>query len=322
MKTKNSGEDTEFWLHQGVVHISRILPNLTLNDQFGVDEDATEEAVLPAKTALGCKIVDRELSLCSSSLAEHELASDEVQIQVNASEFQADDLQSHHGTPRIVVGKILSVGKGVDTTNIGGNVHGGAHVLVLPMPLAILGAIAGLSRAFGYRITVVVNTDKEREECVSKFQVPSGSIYQAQEIEAIRTLVSGSARNGPKTVIADNFSPLSRETWRFMPAMGRFILNDSLVDENPDAVPSRKGASLIPTGIAALYQQSASSTGEVLCAAINILREHRGLLVHEHEVQDISALKDMRTISESFAGLKNGVVGYSYGESPVKVSTP
>lgn len=372
VETKNSGEDTEFWLHQGVVHVSRILPNLTLNDQFGVDEDATEEAVLPAKTALGGKIVDGELSLCSSSLAEQELASDEVQIQVSASEFQADDLQSNHGMPRIVVGKILSVGNDVDTVNVGqvivtytdaaystivranqsmcysaegfdvttlavtlpnlcravnctikaGNVHQGAHVLVLPMPSAILGSITGLSRAFGFRITVVMNTEKEREECVSILQMPSESIYLAQEIDVIRTLVSGAANNGPKTVIADNFSPLSREIWRFMPAMGRFVLNDSVVDENPDAVPFRKGASLIPTGISALYKQSPSSIGEVLCAAIDILREHRGLLVHEHEVQDISALKVMRTISESFASLKNGVVGYSYGESPVKVYTP
>lgn len=43
VKTKNSGEDTEFWLHQGVVHVSRILPNVSLNDPFGVQEDATEE---------------------------------------------------------------------------------------------------------------------------------------------------------------------------------------------------------------------------------------------------------------------------------------
>ncbi len=372
VKTKNSGEDTEFWLHQGVVHVSRILPNVTLNDQFGIEEDATEESVLPAKTALGGKIVDGELSLCSSSLVEHELAADEVQIQVNASEFQADDLQSNHGTPRIVVGKILSVGKGVDTAKIrqvivtytdaaystivrasqsmcasaegfdittlaatlpnlcravnctikAGNVQGGAGVLVLPMPLPILGAIAGLSRAFGFRITVVVNTEKEKEDCVFKLQVPSGSIYLAEEIEAIRSLVSGHARNGPSTVIADNFLPLSREIWRFMPAMGRFVLNDSPVDENPDAVPFRKGPSLIPTSIAALYKQNPNSTGEVLCAALGVLREHRGLLVHEHEVQDIGALKDVKTISESFASLKNGVVGYSYGESPVKVSTP
>ena len=372
VETKNSGEDTEFWLHQGVVHVSRILPNLTLNDQFGFEEDATQEAVLPAKTALGGKIVDGELSLCSSSVAEHELASDEVQIQVNASEFQADDLQSNHGMPRIVVGKILNVGNDVDTANVGqvivtytdaaystivrakqsmcysaegfdmttlaatlpnlcravnctikaGNIHEGAHVLVLPMPSAILGAIAGLSRAFGFRTTVVVNTEKEREECVSELQVPSGSIYLAQEIDAIRTLVSGPASNGPKTVIADNFSPLSREIWRFMPAMGRFVLNDSLLDENPDAVPFRKGASLIPTGIAALYKQSPSSIGEVLRTAIDVLRANRGILVHEHEVQDISALKDVRTISESFASLKNGVVGYSYGESPVKVFKP
>lgn len=211
--------------------------------------------------------------------------------------------------------------RAVNCTIKAGNVRGGAHVLVLPMPLAILGAIAGLSLASGFRVTVVVNTEKEREECVSRLQVPSGSIYLAQEIEAIRTLVAGPASNGLTIVIADNFLLLSREVLRFMPAMGRFVLNDSLVDENPDAVPFRKGASLIPTGIAALYKQSSSSTGEVLCAAIDILRQHRGLLVHEYEVQDISALKDVRIISESFASLKNGVVSYSYGQSPVKVST-
>ena len=32
VEIKNSSEDTEFWLHQGVVHDSRILPNVTLND--------------------------------------------------------------------------------------------------------------------------------------------------------------------------------------------------------------------------------------------------------------------------------------------------
>ena len=79
----------------------------------------TEKAVLPAKTALGGKIVDGKLSLCSSSIAERELAADEVQFEVNASEFQADDLQSNHGTPRIVVRKIISVGNGVDTAKIG-----------------------------------------------------------------------------------------------------------------------------------------------------------------------------------------------------------
>ena len=164
--------------------------------------------------------------------------------------------------------------------------------------------------------------EQEREECVFELQMPPGSTYLAQELEAIRSLVSGPAGNGPKTVIADNFSPLSREIWRFMPAMGRFVLNDSHMDENSDAVPFRKGASQIPTSIAALYKQTPNSTGEVLCATLDILRDHKELLIHEHEVQDISALKDVKTISESFASPKNGVVGYSYGESPVKVFNP
>ena len=107
-----------------------------------------------------------------------------------------------------------------------------------------------------------------------------------------------------------------------MPAIGRFVLNDSVVMRTQTQMLSEKGVSLILTGIAALYKKTSSYIGEVLCAAPDILREHKELLVHEHEAQDISALKDVKTISESFASLKNGVVDYSYGESPVKVFTP
>ncbi|KAF6230377.1 hypothetical protein HO133_004719 [Letharia lupina] len=364
--TKNSGKDTDFWLHQGVLYVSRVVPNATLNDRLSATTDATEHSVLPAETALCGRVVNGELNLCPRAPETQELSDFEAEIQVEASEFQADDVQSDNEPPRIVLGKIVRVGSVMDAAAIGqttalftkegystmvratehmcvgvagfdvarlaatlpnlckavnclkaGNVEPGEHALVLPAPLPIVGAIAGLSRAFNFNITMVVETEEEKEECLLKYQVPSGSILLAEETETIRKLVSGTSANVPSIVIASDFSHLGREIWRFMPAMGRFVLSDGSVDARPDALPFTKGASFIPTGIGALYRQSQASA--VLKSSLDILRLHGQLLVQEPAVYDISALKEMKSFSGSSAKLDNGVVACNYGESSVKI---
>lgn len=39
--TKNSGMDTDFWLHQEVTYVSQIVPNASLNDQLSPTTDNT-----------------------------------------------------------------------------------------------------------------------------------------------------------------------------------------------------------------------------------------------------------------------------------------
>ncbi|KAI5926673.1 ketoacyl-synt-domain-containing protein [Camillea tinctor] len=58
--TKDSGSDTEFWLHQGVTHISRVYPNYELNKHWeyldGNDSEVAPQSVgPPAKTPLDMK---------------------------------------------------------------------------------------------------------------------------------------------------------------------------------------------------------------------------------------------------------------------------
>lgn len=364
--TKNSGKDTDFWLHQGVTYVSRVVPNATLNDRLSPTTDNTKQSVLPAETALGSKIVNGELNFCPRAAETRELSDLEAEIQVEASEFQADDLQSDNEPPRIVLGKVLRVGSSMDAATVGqtmavytkagystmvrttehmcvntagfdvahlaatlpnlckavnclkaGYVEPGEHALVLPAPLSIIGAIAGLSRAFKFQITLVVETEEEKQEIVLRYHVPSESIVLAEATETIRNLVSRKSDNAPSIVIANDFSPLSQEIWRHMPAMGRFVLSDGSVDARPDALPFTKGASFIPTGIGALYRQSQASA--ILKSTLDILRIHRELLVQEPALFDIGALEDMKRVSDSSATLNNGVVAYNYGESSVKV---
>lgn len=364
--TKNSGQDTEFWLHQGVVYVSRIVLNAALNDRLLATTVAVKQSVLPAEKALDSKIVDGELNFCPRAPENQDLSDLEAEIQVEASEYQTYDVQSDNGPPKIVLGKILRVGSSMDPVMVdqtmalytkqsystmvratqgmcvsaagfdvarlaatlpnlckavnclkAGNVEPGEHALVLPTPLPIVGAIAGLSRAFNFKITVVVETEAEKEECLLRYHVPSESLLLAGQTEMIRNLVSGTSTNVPSVVIASDFSPLSQEIWRFMPAMGRFVLSDGSVDARPDALPFTKGASFIPTGIGALYRQGQASA--VLKSALGILNAHRQLLVQEPAVHDISALKEVKGTSDSFAKPDNGVVAYNYGESSVKV---
>ena len=363
--TKNSGMDTDFWLHQGVIYVSRVVPNAILNDRLSSTSDNTKLSVLPAETELGSKIVNGELSFCPRAAETRRLSDLEAEIQVEASEFQADDVQSDNEPPRVVIGKVLKVGSSMDAAKVGqtmavytkagystmvrttehvcvntarfdavtlaatlpnlckavnclkaGYVEPGEHALVLPAPLPIMGAIAGLSRAFKFRITLVVKTEEERQEILHRWHVPLESILLAEETETIRNLVRNSA-NTPSVVIANDFSPLSQEIWRHMPAMGRFVLSDGSVDARPDALPFTKGASFVPTSIGALYRKSQAS--KVLKSALDILKIHRELLVQEPAVYDIGALEEMKRISGSSATLENGVVAFKYGKSSVKV---
>lgn len=367
--TKNSGKDTDFWLHQGVTYVSRLVPNATLNEQLSPTTDNTKESALPAETALGTKMINGELNFCPRAAETQGLSELELEIQVEASEFQADDLQSDNEPPRVVLGKVLRVGSSMDAATVGqtmamytkagystvvrttkhmcvntagfdavhlaatlpnlckavnclkaGYVEPGEHALVLPAPLSTMGAIAGLSRAFKFDITLVVATEEEKQEMILRYHVPSESILLVEATETIRNLVSRNPANAPSIVIANDFSPLSQEIWRHMPAMGRFVLSDGSVDASPDALPFTKGASFIPTGIGSLYRQSQASA--VLKSTLNILKIHRELLVQEPAVYDISALEEMKRVSDSSATLNNGVVAYNYGESSVKVCAP
>ena len=370
VETKNSGADTEFWLHTGVTHVPRIVPNANLNSQFSVLEDFAE-SVLPAETALTGKIANGSLSLYQPVPEIQGLGENEVEIQVEVVELQANDFQSGNRSPKVVLGKVLRAGSSVNTTAVGrdvvtytqdtyspilrvtqnvcvtaagfelvnlaatlpalckavnctiraGNVQPGEHVLVLNTPLPIVGAIAGLSRASGFKMTAVVPTRGEKNECLSRYELHSESILLADEIEKIRDAVSRPSDSGPGLVLANDFSPLSHEIWRFMPAMGRFILSNGVFDERPDPLPFTRGVSMIPTGIDTLYKQNPASTSGLLKSALELLRDHTGLLIKNPVVHDISALRDIKDILKSSEHLDNCVVTYNYGESSIKVNT-
>lgn len=118
--TKDSGADTEFWLHNGTLHINRLVPNQLLNENFNTGLKPAEEAILPYGKTMHGRVVDGELVFepCGSD-EQSALDVDEIEIQVDYCEFQRIDVQQATETPRLIAGKIIRAGKNVETSVIG-----------------------------------------------------------------------------------------------------------------------------------------------------------------------------------------------------------
>lgn len=111
--TKASGRDTEFWLHEGVLHIPRVYPHHGLNQT----DHQFEERLLPRNSSLKAEIIDNQLVLrpCDPSTR---LLNDEVEVQIQASEIQP----SVSGTQLLVCGNIIRAGSSIDKTLVGSRI--------------------------------------------------------------------------------------------------------------------------------------------------------------------------------------------------------
>lgn len=118
--TKDSGVDTEFWLHNGIVNVPRVVPNDPLNVECSAPLSPAAEALLPRGKALHGKFVDGKLVFQSQNLGQRgPLAEIDVELQVEYASLDKADLQAHAGGPRVVAGEIIAVGSGLDPSFIG-----------------------------------------------------------------------------------------------------------------------------------------------------------------------------------------------------------
>ena len=108
--TKDSGHDTEFWLHKGVLHISRVYPNESLKqrDSQAQEKPLPEGLPLKASTAEGQLVFGPEPEWPAMS-------DDEVEVQVLASELQV----SPPASQLLVCGTIVCAGSLVDRSLVG-----------------------------------------------------------------------------------------------------------------------------------------------------------------------------------------------------------
>ena len=368
--TRDSGSDTEFWLHDGVLQISRYVPNNALNDRSIRTRKPVEEVPLPVNKAISGKLTEEGLVFQSRFLSEQlSLNQHEVELQVYASEFGKTDLQAQAEGPKIVIGKIIEAGKSLDPSLVGkegvayttegystvvrlpaclgdcfagfkapdlagtlpslcnvvnalvhtANVKEYEHVLLLPAPAPFIGAAVRLSRALGFTLKIVVDTQKEKEECLSSLGLSSDAVVLSSEVTGASIARASNKADEPNIVVAHEFSTFSREIWRSIPPMARFVLNDGTLNEALDVLPFTKGAAFFSTGIDTVYKRDPKVLGDVLKRALALLNDHKDLMIKNSTSYDIGLLNDLAAVSQAATSPDNAVVTYNYGKSPIKV---
>ncbi|KAF2137744.1 uncharacterized protein K452DRAFT_321598 [Aplosporella prunicola CBS 121167] len=117
IQTKHSGADTEFWLHAGILHVVRLLPNQPLNATFSSTSSLPEKRVLSNKDALHATFADG--GLVFQHLRHGALGQYGVRLQVGYASFEKPDLQAHTSGPRIVSGLVTAVGSSLSSDFVG-----------------------------------------------------------------------------------------------------------------------------------------------------------------------------------------------------------
>lgn len=173
----------------------------------------------------------------------------------------------------------------VNAIIMAGKVEKDEHLMLLPAPTHVVVATMVLCRAFGIKVTVVVDSSQDRHEYQTRLQLPPNAIILAKDIGASFT-------QKPPVVVAHDFSIVSQEVWRRMPPTGRFILVDSPIDEAPDALPLARGASFLSTSIEVLYKKDQITLGEVLKLSLHILQANKSLLAQDVPMNDVGSLND------------------------------
>lgn len=101
--TNASGDDTEFWLHQGTLHIPRLFSNVALNSQW----NGTAQASNVQKKSLAKDLMLKATIIDSGVVFEEEvglatLMEDEIEMQVDVS-----GLQHNLGSNTLVSGTVI-----------------------------------------------------------------------------------------------------------------------------------------------------------------------------------------------------------------------
>ncbi|KAF2846077.1 putative polyketide synthase [Plenodomus tracheiphilus IPT5] len=119
IQTKDSGADTEFWLHNGTLHVPRVLSNKSLNAAFASSSSPPVEKVLSGHDILKGSVVDGKLTFQHQD--KEALKDNDIRLQVGMANLEKTDLQVRTNGPRIIAGKVTAVGASLDPKFVGKN---------------------------------------------------------------------------------------------------------------------------------------------------------------------------------------------------------
>jgi acyl transferase domain-containing protein len=329
----DSGADNEFWLHNGIFYISRIVPNSQLNAQFNFGRKPPQVAVLEPGRSLRGEVADGEFIF--AQIERSALGIQEVELQVDCISMEEKTIQASSSAVKLAAGQILKAGGKVMSSLVGQMAlvcssepfstlirtpHTQCVLFSQHDPTLLVATLPSLCRAInalgisqlnsGQHVLLLEPSSSIIKTFMSLCNAIGLTVSVFESVHEFRKFISQNVM--PVTVIAHNFSSLSQEVWRYMPSMGRFILNESVIHDTPDALPFTRGASFTSTCLATVHKHDADGLCKLLRKSLELLESHPELLVQDPKVVDIS---EAGTATES-----SQVVKYGYSLSGIKVN--
>lgn len=339
--TKDSGEDTEFWLPSGssALHCARLMPNAALNAEVVADAGAVEKRVLPVGAELQGQLDDDgqlvfeevddntgrtaaavgvRVAYAGSGVVAGIRVADGVEVVAFTPPEQAyrtvvrvpEDLVvplEGLGAEKVVA-SLPGVAEAVLVLLDIAGARKGASVLAVSPSTRFMVAAAGLSAVLGFELTVVVASDKEKDEVAAR--VSDGvAVVVGSDVTQLGTHLTGH----PAIITAQDFTPLVQELWRAVPAGGRLVLNDGAVETALDVVPFRRGASFHSVSLSGL---ATPALGELLQRSLKLTAHHSDALLLQGRAYDVGLVGQRDAEVPADAALS-----YAYGKSIVKMLT-
>lgn len=196
------------------------------------------------------------------------------------------------------------------------------RVLLLPSPIPFVKAVARLRSIIGFQLDILVSTDQDHAQVLAEIPPsPDVQVSLSSTLYRIDSPLHRHKESHPTVILAQDFSPLSQEAWRSIPALGRFVLASTAVDASPDTLPFARGASFQSTTVEALVKHDRKSLGELLQYTIKLLQQNPHVSsLPGPTVIDVANLKDLPGIQQILASSETAVLSYGYGRSIVPVS--
>lgn len=111
--------ESEYWLHDGLIHVSRVVPNNSLNTRMigsATSNKPTERILQRGEYLQGGLISGTLIFSGNDRCNQFPIGVSEVDIQVEALEFQKNDMQFPSVSPRLVYGTVIEAGSEVRQT--------------------------------------------------------------------------------------------------------------------------------------------------------------------------------------------------------------
>lgn len=336
--------ETEFWLHNRICHISRVLPNNELNTRVvGKNDQTTRRKLSKGELLRGFHESGEMVFRSSEEFGATDPADNEVEVQVtHVLDFSRQDFHSTSEKPKVIAGMVTKVGSAASRNLKGAHILTYSHnpydtMVRVPenttarySPSQNDGLLAGLSR--------IILTLQAATESLSNKRLlllsPSNSLAKSATLLAkahgFEVTISSSTSARSETahfmttqgsslvVVAETFSFQSETVWREMPAGATFVLDCNVQDTDLrtlDARPFSRGARFLTTRIQDTLKHDPSSVGKSLETAIAI-----GAQVDDETLPQpitITTLADTASVPTDTSVLK-----FDYGCDEIKVMTP